>query len=350
MNILILRSGALGDTIASVPSLWALRKAYPDAFITYVGEAVEGCDKVESSEILKNSGLIDSFDLFSTVKSPVRRALNRYQLLRRLRRTKWDMAISLAEPHWSVKKKRFARLAGARTVLGPEGKGERHPRDAEGKLIRLPHIADTLVNVLRPLSIPLPEPQEGKFDLEFTTAEKNEVGRWLEKIGAGLSPKPWIAVGPFSNMPAKIWPAERFIKVIHSLMKEINVTPFILGGPSEKLAGQKLVRVLDSGYSACGALSVRSSMQLISRCSLYLGNDNGVMHMAAACKVPCVAIFTSRDSPGRWEPYGKGHIVFRKWVSCEGCMLRECRAERMRCILATTVEEVTDACRSLLSN
>jgi ADP-heptose:LPS heptosyltransferase len=45
------------------------------------------------------------------------------------------------------------------------------------------------------------------------------------------------------------------------------------------------------------------------------------MHLAAAVNIPCVAIFSGRDAPGAWEPWGQSHRVLRHHVDCEGCML-----------------------------
>ena len=79
-----------------------------------------------------------------------------------------------------------------------------------------------------------------------------------------------------------------------------------------------------SGYNAAGALGIRSSLAAMKHCELFIGNDTGTMHMAAAVGLPCVAIFSSRERPGLWYPPGEGHRVFRSAIECEGCGLVEC--------------------------
>ena len=69
----------------------------------------------------------------------------------------------------------------------------------------------------------------------------------------------------------------------------------------------------------------------LERCAFYLGNDTGTMHMAVAAGIPCVAVFSSRDFPGNWYPYGNGHVVFRTPIKCEGCFLEKCIENEMRC-------------------
>ena len=62
-----------------------------------------------------------------------------------------------------------------------------------------------------------------------------------------------------------------------------------------------------------------------------------------------MAVFSSRDLPGKWDPYGSGHITLRKTVPCEGCLLEEC-PNNMECIKLITVKEVFDACARIISS
>ena len=86
----------------------------------------------------------------------------------------------------------------------------------------------------------------------------------------------------------------------------------------------------------------------MKRCWLFVGNDTGTMHMAAAVDLPCVAIFLSRERPGLWYPQGSNHKVFRSTIDCEGCGLVECLERGNECINRITIEEVLSACREIL--
>jgi len=79
-----------------------------------------------------------------------------------------------------------------------------------------------------------------------------------------------------------------------------------------------------TGLCAAGELSVRESAALMEGARFYLGNDTGVMHLAAAVSIPCVGVFSARNWPGIWEPYGHGHKVLRFDVPCSGCHLAVC--------------------------
>ena len=72
------------------------------------------------------------------------------------------------------------------------------------------------------------------------------------------------------------------------------------------------------------------------------------LHLAAAAQTPCVAVFSSRDWPGSWYPYGVPQRVFRTEIECEGCYLTECVERKNACLNRITVAEVAEACSELL--
>ncbi len=347
-TIIVLRSGLLGDSLVAIPALWCLRKAYPNARITYIREKLPGADLVKGYTVLEGSGLVDEFEYYQTHLPMFKEMGSIAKLFWRLSKRQWDLGIVLEESHWPVRRKYFLRICGAKIVLGPDGSGVRFPRDSNKRLIPVPHIADTLIDILRALDISLPEKGKGSWNINLGQSERTNVDNWLKKVGAINAPKPWIAVGPWSNMPVKRWPLERFAKVVTDLIREFNVTPFIFGGVNERSIGRHLIDIWGRGYVTSGELSIREGVELLKSCAIFLGNDTGTMHMAATAGIKCVAIFSSHGSPGRWEPYGNGHAVFRKSISCEGCALRECVENKMQCILSFGIEEVTNACRKIL--
>src|SRR2546425_675627 len=120
-------------------------------------------------------------------------------------------------------------------------------------------------------------------------------------------------------------------------------------GAEDHHLGELLCEVRNGiGYNLSGQTSYMESAEALKRCRLYVGNDNGTTHLAAAVGTPCVTIFSSRDLPGVWYPYGNGQTVFRRGVECQGCMLDECVNEKMKCIRSVTVDEVFSACAKYL--
>ena len=134
------------------------------------------------------------------------------------------------------------------------------------------------------------------------------------------------------------------------MIREFDVWPVVFGGDEDRMVGDMLIRKWGRGYNAAGALGLRAAAAGLKRCTLFLGNDTGTMHMAAAVGVPCVAIFSSRDHPGRWYPRGERHRVFRSQIECEGCLLVECVERQNECLKRISAAEVLDACREVLAN
>ena len=150
-------------------------------------------------------------------------------------------------------------------------------------------------------------------------------------------------------MPAKVWPTDRYEEVVRHLIDEHDIWPVVFGGPEDSGLGERLLGAWGRGYNAAGALGLREAALALKRCRFYLGNDSGPMHLAAAVRIPCVAIFSSREYPGAWYPYGEGHSVFRTEIDCDGCFLTQCLERQMQCMTSIGVAEVLAACRTRLA-
>ncbi|MCB1825978.1 MAG: glycosyltransferase family 9 protein [Candidatus Competibacteraceae bacterium] len=107
-------------------------------------------------------------------------------------------------------------------------------------------------------------------------------------------PTPWIALGVGSSEAWKQWGAARFVELILALNHRRAGSIFIVGGSAERpLAEEILARVRDSGGAAVDAvaLPLEQVAALLARCRCYVGNDTGVLNMAAALGVPAIGLF-----------------------------------------------------------
>jgi len=113
---------------------------------------------------------------------------------------------------------------------------------------------------------------------------------------AGLVPvdRPVIGLGPTANWPTKIWPAERFAALFHALAEGPirDAVPAIFGGPGEQEHAmvRPLLKALPAAIDLCGKLSLPEAASCIRRCVLYVGNDSGLMHLAAAAGTPTIGL------------------------------------------------------------
>ncbi len=353
-RILIFRTGQLGDMIAALPSMRAIREKWPHAHLTLLCDVHPGQKYVLGSDIFRNAGLFDSFELYEVPPvgtGPFARFLIRLRLLLRLRRrhfrTLFYLAPTLRSPQQIERDRRFFKTTGVRTFHGmndfPEVPGK-HPNVP---LQGLGHEADLLLARLKDSGITIPPSNKGSLDLGLGEEDQLAVNRWLDPLPEDGGRR-WIGVGPTSKMPAKRWPLERFEEVVRRLVEQFDIWPVVFGAAEEKMIGDQLLEKWGRGYNAAGALGVRAAASALQRCDLFVGNDSGAMHLAACARTPCVAVFSSRDWPGAWYPYNVESRIFRSDIECEGCYLVECIERQNECLKRISVEQVLSACRELL--
>ena len=242
---------------------------------------------------------------------------------------------------------RFFRLAGIREFIGAEGVVRYPPKTSGHPLAAVPQIGDQYLIRLSAAGLPVPARGKGCTDLRIGDPEKAAVQNWLANL-ANDGGRPWVGIGIGGKQPVNIWPIERYEKVGRRLMDTFDLWPVIFGGSEDRMAGERLISSWGRGYVAAGALNVRQSIAALGKCSLFIGNDSGTIHMAAAAGIRCVGIYSSRNYPGEWHPYGDGHIVLRSETECEGCMLENCVANGRKCILSIGVDQVFNSCAMIL--
>ncbi len=363
-RILVFRTGHLGDTIVALPALHALREACPDSHITLLCNASGGSsDRVAAPGILPRSGLIDDWLTYGSGRNPVATAISRAGLLRRLRSRRFDALVYLMTRDRSAgsiaRDRRFFRAAGIRTTIGdgyllsrrlpsrpPAPIGPASDPSSGRPLPRLERESDFLLDLLADAGIP---PSSRGADLLLSDRELERADAWLAAhCGDDFRSRKLLALAPGSGWKSKIWKEEKFIEVTRRLVERHSVVPVIYGGADERPIGDRIVAALGSGANSAGELSARVGAAAMRHARLYLGNDTGSMHVAAAVGLPCVAIFAAIDYPGRWEPTGDGHRILRVAVPCEGCFTPDC-FNRHQCLEAIPPEQVLAACEELLA-
>ena len=277
-RFLILRGGAIGDFIATLPVLQALRAQWPAATIEIWGyphiaelavaagwaQAVVSLDRAEMSRFFvpepqftdAQVAAIRSFDLvFNYLHDPVGQV--RSNLL----------------------------LAGAKQVL------------SGSPIIKRGHAVSFLLEPLQALAF---------YDadllptLDFSD-EWRAPGR--ERLRArGLRGAPF-AVHPGSGSPSKNWPIARFVEIIRRLQAKKTEVVAILG-EADVAEAAVLARELPD-LPVLEGLTLVELAATLAECAAYLGNDSGITHLAAAVGLPVTALFGPSDADV-WAPRGRG--------------------------------------------
>lgn len=348
-RVVVFRTGQIGDTVVALPALWVVREAFPEATVSLVYDEWPDRGLPSARDVLEGSGLIDRWIPYRP-GSGGPSASEAVRLWRALRRRGPETLVYLApgeRARWRVLRDVwFFRLAGVRTVLGH--RGTRHElrtlQERGGPFPRVAPEADHLLERLAQAGLPTPAPGEGRMDLGLSETEVRAAHQWLD--GHASEPlrgnRPLLAFGPGSKTQEKLWGEKRLEAVGRRLVGERSVIPVVVGGAEDRETGRRLVAAWGEGAVAAGETSVRESAALLSLCDLYVGNDSGPMHLAAAVGTPCVAVFAGRDFPGKWEPYGYGHVVLRSDAVCVGCNRNRCQHESA-CLASISPDQVVEA-------
>lgn len=348
-RIIIFRTGQLGDTVCALPAINHIRKTFPAAHITLLTDSQIRSSNVTSQEVVKMTGAVDeywTYDPTRTKDKPYRRNIES-----KIKSDSFDLVVYLGqacEPLSRIARKLLwwrwsCRLKAANGFVLSHLTGRLEERFV--KLYPSTRETDRLLAEILEGSVAI---QPARYpDFGILPIDTDAVRLILEKAqGRRL-----LVIGPGSKMPVKLWGVEKFEELGHRLLAAFgDVFVVVVGGPEDADIGSQLVNSWgEPSFNSAGRASIPESFALISHSHLFVGNDSGAMHLAAAAGVACVAIFTARAPENQWYPYGKDHEVIRHETSCHYCRLEDCIVEGARCIQTITVDEVFSRVCSLLS-
>jgi heptosyltransferase-2 len=169
--------------------------------------------------------------------------------------------------------------------------------------------------------------------------------RWAEQMLKDLNVldgKPLIGMNPGATYGlAKCWYPDRFRELGKRLCEKWKAHLLVFGKEEEGPIAKEILQNLENkGIDLTGKTNLLQLAALLERCHLLATNDTGTMHVATAVGTPVIALFGSTD-PSVTGPWGDGHVVVRKDVSCSPCLKRICPTDH-RCMGLITVDEVEE--------
>jgi lipopolysaccharide heptosyltransferase II len=155
--------------------------------------------------------------------------------------------------------------------------------------------------------------------------------------------RPWVVIQPGARYWFKAWPPERFAELADQLTDRFGCQVLVGGSPEEApLAKTVVTQAKSRVLSIAGLTDVRTLAALLKRSALFVGNDTGVMHIAAAMGTPVVGLF-GPSNPAEWGPRGGPAEVIYKGLDCRTCFHPTCRRGEENCMKLITVDEVMAA-------
>ncbi|MBN1671438.1 MAG: glycosyltransferase family 9 protein [Kiritimatiellae bacterium] len=295
IRLCVLRGGAVGDFMLTLPALALLRKRWPNSHIELVAYP-------RTAQLAVAAGLADHVTSLDSAGMAsffaARPALSKAQteFVRG-----FDVIISyLYDPDGVLRANLLA--AGARQVLGLYDLPDTgtNPRD-----IPAGHAIEHLMKPLAPLAI---YPEAGPPLTLLLNESCRAAG--LHALGARGIAGPWLAIHPGSGSARKNWPPEMFAQVADRIPNALPACrPVLIFGEADGQPAQNLQRLLPRTVSLSG-LDLLTLASALTHCAGYLGNDSGVTHLAAMLGVPVVALFGPTD-PDVWGPRGRRVCILK---------------------------------------
>lgn len=331
-NVLIVRLRSIGDVVLTLPALQALHEWRPDLRIHMLVEPL-------SAPLLEGHPAIAEVIVLRKF----------WETVRQLRQRKFSIAFNM---HGGPTSAFLTRLSGAPVrvcwaqrqyswfynVHVPihfpvAGRIEMHTAE---------HRLQQLLYTSLP-EVPLPA---AKVYVNADAAER--VRRKLAEQGIGPG-RPYAVIRPGASQANKRWPTERFAAIAQWLREAHGVATVVNLGPGDEQITAEVRRHFVRLGVIMSDLDLRGLVALLAGSSLFIGNDTGPTHVAAALGKKSVVIFGASDSKV-WSPWKTEHRLIENPFPCKKCPQGKCESlGASQCIFAISVEQIREACEALLT-
>jgi ADP-heptose:LPS heptosyltransferase len=340
-RLLVVNLGGAGDILLSSPALRGLRALYRDAVISALVSA-------RSHDIMRSFPYVDKvhpLDIGYGGRIALLRLPAALSLILSLRRERFDLAVNMRPLHSRASAGKIKLLMDMIRPGGTAG------RDTDGRGyffdVRTPETdiarkydPEYDMDTVRLLG---GEVSDRRVELNIDKESDSRAESILRDAGAldgtivGIHP---------GGMPSRRWPEESFAEAMMRIGSELGCRFVITGGREERDLAKRLSSV-GNAVDLSGRLGIMETGAVIKRCALYISNDTGPMHMAAALGTPLVAIFGPGDVT-RFDPRNisdKVRVLYKR-RECAPCTRVRCWD--MSCLDSITPGEVTKAALELM--
>ena len=355
-SVLVVRLDGIGDAAMSTGFLRELRSNLPDARVTLVAapatmNLLETCPYIDEllpcgSEYSKWQPLVRDWRAAAFAR-------------RHLRGGRFDMALL---PRWDTDWSIAPFLAYYSGAAQRVGYSEAvNPRKAECNrgfdcLLTTAFVHDGLkhevernLDLLRLLGARV---QDAKLEVWLTQEDRSFAQSLLSP--ATRAGRPVVAVAPGANEAKREWPLAMFHRTAAELVK-MGFAIVVVGGKADSWKGEHLQSRLTSCVNIAGHATLRETAATLQRCTLFIGNDSGAMHLAACAGTPVIEISCHPEdgaadhpnSAARFGPWQVPHRVLQPWTSLAPCV-GACSASSVHCIQQIQWQRALQAAVELL--
>jgi ADP-heptose:LPS heptosyltransferase len=311
-NILVIDFGQLGDVVMSLPALRAIRERYPDARITVLvgrpgAQIIEMSGYADATIEVDRVQLRDGFKPLSVVRI--------FQVVKDVRQRKFDFVIDL---HSFSETNLLGFFSGASKRLFSRRPGRSldflanfSPKPPVDKNDPGQHLIDRYLDVLVPLGIK----DQPRVPRLLTRAEDDRAVDVLMRKAKAEKGTPLVGLFPGAGHPGRCWPLEQFAELADFLIRNDGVRPVIFVGPEERHLVQRMRALFPSTCVVLEKLTIPQLAAAQARLAVFVSNDTGPVHIAAAVGTPIV-VMIDLPRPHAYVPTGASQrLIFSESVT-----------------------------------
>lgn len=331
-NILVIKLRYIGDVLLTTPTLQAIKAAFPTAQLTMlVSRGTE--DVLTDNPHLDHIMVLEKGSLAA-----------QWRFAADLRRRRFDVVIDLTDGDRSAF---LSWISGATVRIGFND--ERRLRGwCYTKVVQADvaggHRIERDLAAVKSLGI---APTDKTPKLWLTPAEDGAADKLLSQLGVRPD-QPIVVLQPGARYWFKAWPSDRFAELADRLAQKYRCQILIGGSRQEEDLARRVCHLSKcQPISLAGQTTLKQFAAVVKRASLFIGNDSGVMHIAAAVGTPVVALF-GPSNPAEWGPQGRLVYSIYKGMDCRSCFRSTCRRGEDSCMKQISVDEVFNAAQRIL--
>jgi len=338
-KILVIQLWGIGESITTVPAIKSLKKKFPDSEIEILATARNKDVYFGNKDITKVIEIEPGF----------------FQLMKLAKRNfrKYDLIVDMEEylnasafVSFFIGRERVGFDHGFRSLMYTR---KTRYNDMQHSVFAFLDLAAKVGGDKKAIAL---------GNLNFSKEDEQEVKNFMND--KRISKKDFIigiAPGAAESAPSRKWPKERYAKLADSLLRKYKKAKIVfIGSSDERALVEEIFIVMDTKkrvYDAAGIFTLKQTFAMIKKCSAFIGNDSGPMHIAAAQGVKTIGLF-GPNTPVRWAPFGKGNaFVYIGKNICDfspcinthkgqvpDCFYRRASLDYQKCMKAIDVDRV----------
>ena len=336
-KILIRSTNWIGDAIMTTPAVRAIRKNFPDAEISIL-------TKPWVVPVFSDSPYVDNLLIYDEAGKH-KGMVGKMRLAKDLKQYGFDAAILLQNAFEAALITFFAGIP-CRIGYNTDVRGFllTHSVSCTPQIKKI-HQTGYYLGILQGVGLDTDGPG---LDLVVNNKDQKRAAEILEEHGISRADR-LVGINPSATFgPAKQWFPERYAALSDKIHEVFGADILLFGGPKDRELGIRISQMMQHPLvDLCGKTKLGEAIALISMCNLFITNDSGLMHVAAALDIPLIAIFGSTN-PVTTGPKGLNSKIVRVPIDCSPCLKPECPKGHLKCMDQIDVNMVFEVVKELL--